>query len=85
MGVDRNANGVLDGDETPPLLTALRSGTSLTISWPTNSVAVVLEFTDSLSPPNWKTETSVQSVNSGRLMVAVSSTEPYRFYRLRGL
>jgi hypothetical protein len=48
-------------------------------------VGVVLEFTDSLSPPNWKTETSVQSLDSGLLKVEVSSTEPYRFYRLRGL
>lgn len=85
MGIDRNANGVLDGDETLPLLTAVRSGTGITISWPTNSVAVVLEFTDGLSPPNWKTETSVPSLDLDRRMVAVSSTEPYRFYRLRGL
>jgi hypothetical protein len=85
MGIDRNANGVLDGDETPPSLAALPSGTGITISWPTNSVGAVLEFTESLSAPNWRTETSVQSVDVDRFTVTVPVANQTRFYRLRGL
>ena len=84
MGIDRNWNGVFDGDETPPLLAALRSGTGITISWPTNSVGVVLEFTESLSPSSWRTETSAQSVEADRRMITVPIANQ-RFYRLRGL
>lgn len=85
MGIDRNWNGVLDGDETPPLLAAFRSGTGITISWPTNSGGVVLEFNESLSPSSWRTETMAQSVDGDRRVVALPMANQQRFYRLRGL
>jgi hypothetical protein len=85
MGIDRNANGVFDGDETLPSLTAVRSDTGITISWPTNTVGVVLEFSESLSPSSWRAETSVQSVDTGRATVSVPIAGQNRFYRLRGL
>jgi YVTN family beta-propeller protein len=85
MGTDRNWNGVPDGDEMPPSLAALRSSTGITISWPTNSVDVVLEFTDSLSPSSWRTETSAQSVEADRRMISMPMANQSRFYRLRGL
>ena len=85
MGSDRNWNGVLDGEESPPLLAALRSGTGITISWPTNSVGVVLEFTESLSPSSWRTETNAQSVEADRRMITAPMANQCRFYRLRGL
>jgi len=85
MAIDRDSNGVLDGEEAPPSLTAVLSGTSVRISWPSQGAGVVLEFSESLSPPNWRTETSVQSVDSGRLTVTVPVADQKRFYRLRGL
>jgi YVTN family beta-propeller protein len=85
MGIDRNWNGELDGDEMPPLLAALRSGTGITISWPTNSVGVVLEFTESLSPSSWRTETMAQSVEADRRVITVPVANQHRFYRLRRL
>ncbi|MEO8427375.1 MAG: hypothetical protein ABI651_09715 [Verrucomicrobiota bacterium] len=85
MGIDRDFNGVLDGDEVSPLLTAVRSESGITISWPSNMVGVVLESSENLSPPNWTTETSVRSVVADRLMVAVPIANANRFYRLRGL
>jgi hypothetical protein len=85
MGIDRNWNGVLDGEESPPLLTAVRSDTGLMISWPTNSVGALLEFTENLSSPNWRTETSLRSLSADRLTVTVPMTDQNRFYRLRGL
>ena len=85
MGRDRNANGVLDGDEATPALTAEQSIEGIVISWPTNTVGVVLEFTDSFSPPNWKTETSVRSVVPDRFLITVPVAGESLFYRLRGL
>ena len=78
-------NGVLDGEETPPLLTAVRSDTGLMISWPTNSVGALLEFTGSLSAPDWRTETSLRSPGADNVTVTVSMSAQNRFYRLRGL
>jgi hypothetical protein len=85
MGIDRNWNGVLDGEESPPLLTAVRTDTGLMISWPTNSVGALLEFTENLSSRNWRTETSLRSLSADRLTVTVPMTDQNRFYRLRGL
>jgi len=85
MGRDRNANGVLDGDEPPPSLTAARSGGGMVISWPTNTVGVVLEFGESLAPLNWRTETSVRSVIADRFSITVPTARDSRFYRLRSL
>ncbi|MCI0539456.1 MAG: hypothetical protein L0Z50_29960 [Verrucomicrobiales bacterium] len=42
MAINRNTNGVLDGDETLPALTAARSDGGAVISWPTNTMGVVL-------------------------------------------
>ena len=85
MAIDRDANGVLDGDEVPPTLTAVRSGTGIVISWPTNSVGAVLEFSASLSPPSWKTETGVRSHSADRFIVTIPINPENRFYRLRRL
>jgi YVTN family beta-propeller protein len=85
MGMDRNWNGVPNGDQMPPSLTAERSDAGFKISWPANAVGVVLEFSPSLSPDPWKTETSVRSVDAEHVTVTVPVTDPMRFYRLRRL
>jgi YVTN family beta-propeller protein len=85
MGLDRDWNGVLDGEEAAPALLAVPSVTGVTISWPTPSVGSVLEFTESLSPSNWRTETSAQNVEAGRRLITVPLASQNRFYRLRGL
>jgi hypothetical protein len=85
MSVDRNWNGVLDGEEAPPSLTVVLSETGVRISWPINTVGVVLEFSETLSPPNWRTETSDQSVNADRVTVTIPIANQGRFFRLRGL
>jgi hypothetical protein len=44
MGIDRNGNGVPDGDEPPPPLTTARSESAVLISWPSGAGGVVLAF-----------------------------------------
>ena len=85
MALDRNADGVLDADEVLPNLLAKRSGNELLISWPTNTVGVTLEFTESLASPVWRTETSARSLDTDRLTVTIPIANENRFYRLRGL
>ncbi len=85
MSLDRDWNSVRDGDEPLPPLAAMRSAAGILISWPTNTVGVVVEFSETLSPPNWRTETSDQSVNADRITVAIPIASQGRFFRLRGL
>lgn len=85
MGQDRDLNGVLDGDETPPALTVNRSGAGVVISWPANAAGGVLEFSERLSPSNWQTETGFQHQTADRLEVSVPVPDQLRFYRLRSL
>jgi len=85
MGLDRDLNGTLDGDEPLPALTATWSDLDILISWPTNTMGTVLESTESLSSPDWRAETSVQTVDIDRFRVNVPMTNQNRFYRLRGL
>lgn len=85
MGVDRNWNGVLDSEETLPLLTAAPSDTGVRISWSPGPAGVVLEFSERLSPPNWRPATDVRIVEGDQVHLTIPTVAQYRFYRLRGL
>ena len=45
--------------------------------------ALVLEFTDSLTPPNWQPITAPRSISGGAVLVPDASAGAQRFYRLR--
>jgi hypothetical protein len=83
MAVDRDADGTLDGDEAPPPLAVALIDTGLRVFWPTNSVDVVLEFSESLALPGWKPETSLRNQNADYFSVTVPVSAGNRFYRLR--
>jgi hypothetical protein len=85
MGIDRNWNGVLDSEETLPLLTAAQSDTGVRISWSPGQVGVVLEFSESLSSPSWRTATNVRNEEDDQVHLTIPTVDQYRFYRLRGL
>ena len=85
MAIDRDGNGILDGDEPSPSLQIGRNGALTLVQWPTNFVGYVLEQADFLPATNWSTETSVRSVSSGNLGVTNSVTLTNRFFRLRKL
>ena len=57
MGIDRNLDGVLDGDTSPPLLAIARANPNLLISWSTNAAGFVLERADDVPSTNWRVET----------------------------
>ena len=85
MSVDRNANGVRDGDESRPALSAARLGGTFAVSWPTNSPGTVLEVNESLESTVWRTETRERMVEAERFTVTVPITNGNHFYRLRAL
>jgi YVTN family beta-propeller protein len=84
LGIDRNVNGVLDGDEPLPSLQIVRAATNTIVAWSTNSAGFVLETTSALPAP-WQTETSVRGVVGTEFHVTNVLAPNDRFFRLRGL
>jgi len=84
LGIDRNANGVLDGDEPLPSLQIVRAATNAIVAWSTNAAGFVLETTVAL-PAAWGTETSVRGVVGTEFNVTNVLAPIGRFFRLKGL
>jgi YVTN family beta-propeller protein len=82
MGIDRNANGILDGDEPPPILLSSISGNSVIISWPYDAVGYVLETAPTINSP-WTLVTNPVEIIGTRYVLTNSALEGARFYRLR--
>ena len=61
-----------------PSLTAVRSGNSLVISWPTSVTGFTLESTGSLPAPGW---TTVGGVANNSVTITIGPAQ--QFYRLR--
>jgi DNA-binding beta-propeller fold protein YncE len=80
---DRNADGVLDGDESLPALHVSLAGGSPVITWPSAEAALVLEFTENLSPPDWQTVTLPRVISGATVSVEDGAVAAQRFYRLR--
>lgn len=85
MGIDRNMNGVLDGDEPVPSLRITRASGNAIVAWPTNAAGYVLERTTTLAPVNWATETSIRGVTGGEFTITNPVAPGSVFFRLRGL
>ncbi|HEY6167669.1 MAG TPA: hypothetical protein VI454_06490 [Verrucomicrobiae bacterium] len=83
MGIDRDSNGTLDGDEPPPRLQITQAAPDALLSWTTNDYGFVLEVTDSLTPPLWSTVTSERGVVSSNVVVTNSLANSFRYFRLR--
>lgn len=85
MGIDRNSNGVLDGDEPQPSLRIARSTNRALVAWPTNAAGYVLEASPTLPAANWSTETSVRAVVGNEFNITNTPAQSNRFFRLKEL
>jgi YVTN family beta-propeller protein len=85
IGIDRNENGTLDGDEPRPLLRILSANGKAVIAWPTNRADYVLERATSVPSTSWNTETSVRGVVGSNFNVTNSLGSTNLFFRLRQL
>jgi hypothetical protein len=83
LGIDRNQNGLPDGDETAPTPTLTQAAANALVMWPTNDFWFVLESADSLAPPAWNTVTSVRGVIGPSVVVTNSISNTAGFFRLR--
>ena len=83
VGIDRNGNGIPDGDEPLPQLGLTFTAGTPQLAWPVAAAGHVLEFTDSLNPPNWQPVTEPRTTAGPTLNVPDPTAGPRRFYRLR--
>jgi DNA-binding beta-propeller fold protein YncE len=84
LGIDRNLDGVLDGDVPPPLLRISQAGTNAIVAWPTNA-AYVLERTIELPAGNWSPDTSLRGLIGSDFATTNTLFPTNFFFRLRGL
>lgn len=82
--IDRNLNGILDGDEARPTFSLSRASNNLIITWPTNA-SVVLETATALATTAWLPETSLRALVGSNLNVTNATTNAAQFYRLKQL
>ena len=83
LAIDRNGNGIPDGDEPLPQLGLTFAASAPLLAWPAAAAGHVLEFTDALNPPNWQPVTEPRGTAGPNLNVPDPTAGPRRFYRLR--
>jgi hypothetical protein len=85
MGVDRNDNEILDGDEPQPPLSIAMNGGNVKVAWSTNAAGFVLETSDQMATGQWQTETNQRNLIDGeQAVINPAETSTQRYYRLRG-
>jgi hypothetical protein len=82
MGIDRNEDGVLDGDTPPPALTAASAAGSLVLNWPYSAAGFALESAPSLAPPAWTSAPNPVEIIGGQNFVTNPASAGVMFFRL---
>jgi YVTN family beta-propeller protein len=82
MGIDRDEDGVLDGDVPPPSLQINIAGANPVLNWPYSAAGYGLEFTPTLAPSAWSNVADPLEIISGRNYVTNPVAPNARFFRL---
>ena len=85
LAIDRDGNFVLDGDEPLPMpdLAITFSNGAPHLTWLETNGALLVEFTDELTPPNWQTLSEPRTTDGLFVTMVDTSAGPRRYYRLR--
>jgi hypothetical protein len=82
MGIDRNENGVLDGDEPPPSLHVAAASGSAVLNWPYSAAGFALEASTNLPALAWTNVPDPLVILSNQNYVTNSLDGRAKFYRL---
>jgi DNA-binding beta-propeller fold protein YncE len=87
LGIDRDVDGILDGDVPRPLLIGSPSGGELVLKWPFAAAGFGLEFSPSLfGPQNWNPVTNpVVITGSQNVVTNTLGPNQNQFFRLHYL
>ena len=83
MSLDRNRDGVLDGDEPPPTLRIARQFDSAVLSWPLSAAGFAPESAESSLQDLWAPVPEPIEIKGDQNYVTNSAAAPSRFFRLR--
>ncbi len=83
LALDRDGDALLDADEPLPRLDLAFAAGMPRLAWPVLNAAHVLEFTDSLNPPNWQPVTEPRSTAGLFIEIPDPTAGSQRYYRLR--
>jgi hypothetical protein len=83
MGIDRNEDGVLDGDVPPPALQVVRLGSNAVLQWPYSAAGFSLETAAVLDSAAWTNSTDPVEILATQNFVTNSLAPGTRFFRLR--
>ena len=83
MALDRDEDGVRDGDGASPALDSWVEGGSPVVSWPTNEYWYVLESSDDIQASAWSTVTEVRYTDGNQVIVTNNAPESAKTFRLR--
>ena len=83
MALDRDEDGVRDGDAASPALDSWVEGGSPVVSWPTNEYWYVLESSDDIQASAWSTVTEVRYTDGNQVIVTNNAPESAKTFRLR--
>ncbi|MDB6066013.1 MAG: hypothetical protein JWR26_2221, partial [Pedosphaera sp.] len=83
LAIDRDLDGVLDGDVPPPTLHINQAGGKAVMNWPYSAAGYVLESTANLSSPAWTSVTDPIEISGGQNITTNPPSTSVRFYRLR--
>jgi YVTN family beta-propeller protein len=83
MGIDRNLDGVLDGDVPPPSLQIAQAPGSVVLNWPYSAVGFALQTTPGLSSATWSNVLNPLEIVGTQNFVTNSQPASAQFYRLK--
>jgi YVTN family beta-propeller protein len=83
MGIDRNEDGILDGDVPLPTLQFARIGNNAVLNWPFSAAGFALETSAIINDNSWSNSTDPLEILSGQNFVTNSISGGSRFFRLR--
>lgn len=79
MAIDRDLNGVLDGDESLPRLQITQSAGKIFLSWPLSAAGFTLQETGDLNSQSWNANAAAVEIvnNSNQVTIDVAPTTTY--------
>jgi YVTN family beta-propeller protein len=84
MAVDRNENGLRDGDEPRPTLQIVAEAAAITLRWPLAPAGFELQTATDLAAGDWSGLPDPVEIAGGWNVVSNASPAGARYYRLRG-
>src|SRR5262249_4447059 len=83
MGIDRNANGILDADESLPQLQVGLTANTVVIHWPLSAAGFALETSDESASGPWVPASDAVEIVGVENFVTNTPSGGAKFFRLR--